>query len=695
MIIKKHQIGTESSIWTISLDDISYKQSSGDNYEFNVTVNNQNVNGNINVTIRGQDKTTGLITKESSKVESVSGLSTKNFIISIDTANIDYFHMYADEKNDVIEAVETDNYVIVPFVKKKEKAYLDINTGNSKADEAIRGYLKLFVQEVPESSAAFVIAVGKDASKVTSLNEHTRRNYRWYYDKNKNVPYFNEAPVGFTAYTGLVGRFFKDGKSHIFAYGKNIEGDVAAVKKLISSKNIMLTKDPFNIGSLDLAYAAKFTLAIDEKDINGLSVMDLMHNNENNRYYNAKSGTDGDNFKQIVEDILLDNNFEIAIKTVQTTNDNTTLRLKNANTDYSTTFKDAIVTNQKPVVLSRGIHSNLLTWEDFAKDIATDPKNARDAWLIEMVGGPTIDEDCKPKGTYNCPNYTFSDLKTFYWPALIAGVEKYSGQNQIDYVGYSLGCSAALESLKLYGSSGKNNAGYYFDTSTGTYLLTDLASNPVDTFVAVACPGNFSKISTFIEAFNLTKERRFQKYNSKNIIHIRGSQLRSDIANSDFEFIQKNYPSLFSRIDWGSFLFNGIIHPGDYRMSKNIYDEFYNWINNETGPDIGKGVSVNNLLVVQGKTTFLGAFSSGIHNPTEIDKNSDTVVPSQDSKDLCSNVNSNNKYYVSFKSYTHGGIGTTIASRPKVQDQIKFFLSERRILPDEKNYQFNQNCETI
>ena len=28
---------------------------------------------------------------------------------------------------------------------------------------------------------------------------------------------------------------------------------------------------------------------------------------------------------------------------------------------------------------------NLFTWEDFGKELASDPKNARDTWLIELT----------------------------------------------------------------------------------------------------------------------------------------------------------------------------------------------------------------------------------------------------------------------------------------------------------------------
>jgi len=169
-------------------------------------------------------------------------------------------------------------------------------------------------------------------------------------------------------------------------------------------------------------------------------------------------GANSDKFAEIVTDILNDNNFEISIKTVKTVNDNTTLRLKHANTGYSRDFQDAAVGNPQPVVLSHCIHSDLFTWNDFAEKLA---KNGRDAWLIEMYGGPTTECD-------TCPVYTFNDLRSYYWPALVAGVQHYSGQNNLAYVGYDLGCTVALESLENY-SSGANSIGYYFDTVTGDY----------------------------------------------------------------------------------------------------------------------------------------------------------------------------------------------------------------------------------
>ena len=213
----------------ISLADIDYKQVSGNNYQFNITINNENVAGSFNVTIKGQDKSTGLVTKEASSIETItsSSITQYNSLISIDTSNVDYFHVYVDVKDNIKEVTETDNYVIVPFVKIKEKAYLDINTGNSKADEAIRGYLKLFVQRVEESNSNIIISISRNSSKVNSLNDYTKRNFGWYVDKSSSTPIVNrKTPIDL----GLVGSFIYNNKVYIFAYGKYIEGDVAAVK---------------------------------------------------------------------------------------------------------------------------------------------------------------------------------------------------------------------------------------------------------------------------------------------------------------------------------------------------------------------------------------------------------------------------------------------------------------------------------
>jgi hypothetical protein len=89
----------------------------------------------------------------------------------------------------------------------------------------------------------------------------------------------------------------------IGTYENDIDGTVAAVKKLISAKDRFLV-------SGTLSYNERTDL-IDNFDVTGLSVMDLFHNQENKDFYNYRGS---DNFKNVVERILTDNNFEMSNK---------------------------------------------------------------------------------------------------------------------------------------------------------------------------------------------------------------------------------------------------------------------------------------------------------------------------------------------------------------------------------------------
>ena len=618
----------------------------------NFTIENVATVSNVNITVKAQDKNTGLISAENYSLVNInSGDKSKVTTIALNLNNADFVHVYVDASNPPkVNEPKTNNYVAVPVITDKVKAYISVDTGLSNIDQAIKDYLKLFVIPTSQNNADIKIAVSLlDKNQLVKDEKPSSRNKKWYVDSSSI--YFNGASLGQLPYTGIVATedcFFCTYDT-VFAVGTDIDGIVAAVKRLIDARTLYLKK----------VNASIEPSVIEKTDTLGLSVYDLMHNPENRDYYRQNNA----NFANVVTKILADNNYEVAIKTVRTYNDNTTLRLKNINSDFSQNFKNVIVNNSKPIVLSRGIHSNLFTWEDFGKELAFDEKSARDTWLIEMVGGPTIDEDCKPSGAYNCPNYTFTDLKTYYWPALIAGVEEYSGQNQIDYAGFSLGCSVALESLKLYGSSGKNNAGYYLDTDTGNYLVTNLATNPVDSFIAVACPGNFTRLSTFIQAFNETFG--FVNWSTRFIYgnHIVSKNINTEIL----DVLEITDPTLYKQFS-GLIVFFAKIGSGN-RLSMNIYNEFYDWINGPSKPDLGKNVSLNNLMVIQGDSdNYLG-----------MTDNTDMIVPVEDLRQVCKNVNSNNKYYLNFPQALHAG-AHVLPDNKNVKKSIKEFLNNKKIL---------------
>lgn len=139
----------------------------------------------------------------------------------------------------------------------------------------------------------------------------------------------------------------------------------------------------------------------------------------------------------------------------------------------------------------------VLNWVDnIGTNMHIEPPNeGRDVWEIEMNGGPQIECD-------SCPDYTYEDQVVYFWPASIAGIQAYTSQDSIDYIGHSNGGRVALSSLNSY-SSGKSNAGYFFNYTTGTYDLTDLESNPVDKLIVVAAPGLLTEGSTFVDTARL------------------------------------------------------------------------------------------------------------------------------------------------------------------------------------------------
>ena len=462
----------------IDLGSINANQKSGNVYtiKVNITIDGSFALSDVNVTVKGQNKDTGLIERENSTLISIASSDrSKLASINFDISNINYLNIYVDTKNKAKDPRD-NNYVLYPFIKRKIAAYLDINTGVTAANTAIRNYLKAFVDEKStQGQATVTISVGKKsqfANVNTYQNFYTLENYGWGIGTANSVLY-NKKSLSFRPYTGLVGGFSDGSNFYIFAYGKDIEGDIATLKKLISQSNIFFSEGIVNQERLEI---------IDDFDTIGIKVMDIMHNPENHQYYRQNNAK----FADVITKILNDNNFEISIKTVMSNTSNTqnsTLRLKNLNSDLSDDYRDTIINTSKPVVLSGGIFSNLFTFENgLGGELANE---GYDVWTIELTGGPQIECD-------NCYDYTYDDLVNGFWPTLVSGVLEYSGKNKIDYIGHSNGCRVALSSLNEY-SNGKGDVGFAFDTQTGKFdTLMDLPANPVDKFFGIGCPVTLS-----------------------------------------------------------------------------------------------------------------------------------------------------------------------------------------------------------
>jgi len=97
-------------------------------------------------------------------------------------------------------------------------------------------------------------------------------------------------------------------------------------------------------------------MIIDNYDKLGLQVNDLISKDRLGNHIQSNDEV----LKRAVEDILYDNNIEVAIKPVKTLTSTsygrqTELRIKNLNSDFSKAYKDAFSINDTPVVMAGGI----------------------------------------------------------------------------------------------------------------------------------------------------------------------------------------------------------------------------------------------------------------------------------------------------------------------------------------------------
>ena len=295
-------------------------------------------------------------------------------------------------------------------------------------------------------------------------------------------------------YTGAICSFRNGTKTVVAAIGSDIDGDIAAVKKLGSAANVYFS-----------GTAVKPRIVIDWNDLTAIGVYDILHNSENIPYYHVNTPQ----FGNITEKILNGNTYDVAIRLVNTTNANpTTLRVKNVNSDFSPIYRNTLASgNTRPVVMSGGLFNDLVMWEGeytgnnfnnkgLAKQLA---ETGRDTWEIEVTGGPIADN-------LSAPNYDYNTLVDNYWTASLAAIQYYTGKITMDYIGFSNGCRTALTGLERYQTNPISNIAWVQNLMTGNYQLVNLQSNSganlVHTFVGVGCPGAFEGSSYLIEQVN-------------------------------------------------------------------------------------------------------------------------------------------------------------------------------------------------
>jgi len=560
--------------------------------------------------------------------------------ITTDLGTDTHLNIYADPDNNFEES-NYNNYVFRPIVKKAN-AYISIATDTPYLDSTYREFLESFVNSVDsESEADYIISVGHKTDEVSQYNNLIMSWYKWGYDTKARKVSFRGKKLD-KPYNGVVGTYNPGiSKPVIFVLGNDVDGTIAALKRLVSGSEHFF--DSSN----------KEPSVIDNLDLTGIGVYDILHNNDNKNNYRE----DSNEFKTIVKKVLYDNVFDVSIRTVKTLNttsyqNSTILRLKHVNSDFSDNYKDNVVDNPKPVVVGNGLWTDLGDLDFIGNEISKGPQNARDTWLIEITGGLIQD------GHQSSPNYKYKDLTNYYWPALIAGVQEYTGQNSIDYVGYSNGCRVALDSLANFSGSGKNNAGYYFDYDTGQYVYSDLSSSPVDRFVGVACPGAFegrSEASLLMDSFGSILVALFE-FSGADHVHWK------DVYTKYLTQCRKN-----ESLDCFSVL--TISRNDEAKISLNTLKYYNEIINSNNDQQPGFGLTLNRLELINGVVPNTGFFSF-------LFTDNDDLVTLEDRDGIYSGINSNNKNYTLFPNMNHWNIfHHEVLSKPTI-DKIREVIND-------------------
>lgn len=613
-------------LWTSGINTKVFLDSN--NYTLDLSVSSHDItfskSDNTHVNVTAMIKNTGQVGVDNVKaiMYNAGTLENKTSILSIRRNGNATFSavlglkegekvlVSVDYENEINETNEENNLAIrefngFPHVFVNVDLLEPVNI-QDEFREYIKNKLTSGYYTTNENEADVLVYIGKNNPGNIDNNIKTLNDFEFGYDYGDII--YNDNTGGLP-YNGLIGAF-KDlnGKTIVMLAGNEIEGNIAAAKEFINNQALFLNVQDKN------------SVFVDDENADAVRVYDFLHLGGNNEHYEAND----DEFRKIVRNALNDEMFNVEDKTVAA--NGITLRLRNLKPNISNDYLEYLNSTgmpvEMPVVLSRGIHSNLTSWENLGSELAND---GRDLWLIEITGGPG--QDCD-----TCPNYNFSDLTDVYWPTLINGVLNFTGKDKIQYVGHSNGGRIAIVSL----ADGK------------------IDPNKIDTLIGVAIPSAFEGYSTFGNYFGKYGEQIMNELSGKGHVSLTeiGEKLRR-LCLSNFE------------------VRCGILTLGlksDNKMSFNVDKQYYLWINDTTDVQIGKNLPLGNFYLIEG-----WVFDEQSTNITH-----DFIVTGQDEQAIYNNVDSSNKkLYKVWGAHTAGWTSASLPDRDFTKSIIKDALNKK------------------
>ncbi len=530
----------------------------------------------------------------------------------------------ADYEGMIAESDETNNFAEREF-EGLPSVYIHMRQEEfnilSHLEPVIADYIKNSLNSgyytSNEANADVIVYIGKENVVNKFNNRKTLDDFQFGYDSG-NIIYQDR--IGANPYSALVAgfrqkRLFGSPYIAVMIAGNDIEGDIAGIKEFVRNQARFLNSET--------------SIFVDDEDENAIRVYDYFHLGGNQEHYNSMDNE----FRNIVSNALNDRmyneiNFEV------TASNDVDLRLKNLKPNISDDYLEYLSSNgmpvEMPVVLARGIHSNLTTWENLASELAN---TGRDTWMIEITGGP--EEECD-----ECPNYNFSDLTDNYWPTLINGVLNLTGREKIQYVGHSNGGRVAIVSLE-------NGA---------------VDSDKIETLIGVAVPSAFEGYSTFGNYFG--------KYGGQIMEELEGeSHVSMTEIGSKMETICLN------KGDFGCFILTKGLK-SDNKMSFNTDKQYYLWVNNLSDEHIGKNLQLDNFYIIQGWIVD--------NNITNVSH--DFIVTEQDENAIYDNIiSANKKHYKLWGAHTAGWNSASVPDRDLTKSIIKDALNKKPLNRYESN----------
>lgn len=193
--------------------------------------------------------------------------------------------------------------------------------------------------------------------------------------------------------------------------------------------------------------------------------------------------------------------------------------------------------NGNPVILARGLWSDITTWDKFGRELASKGK---DVFLIELTGGPSMDCD-------DCPDYTYEELVSTILPNYVSKVKEISNSTLIDYVGFSNGARVALDSSVSF-----------------------------DNLIVIGAPGAFEGFSPASESIRLRGGDAIESFEKDNVTH--------------FPFL-----TLMARVSGLK-----KITEDTSKISLNLFKKYSFFISSSEDEQPGKGTKSNDFAIVQG-----------------------------------------------------------------------------------------------